>query len=71
MQINITQYVLVRIPRNMGLFDVKPDIFNMMSYGLRTRLLDEGQKADAEEDDKDEEKDKQPKTALGKLLKKI
>ena len=71
MQINITQYVLVRIPRNMGLFDTKPDIFNMMSYGLRTRLLDEGQKADAEEVDKDVEKDKQPKTALGKLLKKI
>ena len=23
MQINITQYVLVRIPRNMGLFDAK------------------------------------------------
>ena len=41
MQINITQYVLVRVPRNLGLFDTsKVDLKHQMSMGLRDRLLD-------------------------------
>lgn len=40
MQINITQYVLVRIPRNMGLFDVAHiDMKHSISHSLRSQLL--------------------------------
>jgi hypothetical protein len=39
MQINITQYVLVRIPRNMGLFEHE-DMKHALADGLRSKLLD-------------------------------
>ena len=44
MQINITQYVLVRIPRNEGLFDEKQEgkALHLMGAGLRESLLRQG-----------------------------
>ena len=40
MQINITQYVLVKCPRNAGLFNVeKVDLMHTMGTGLRSKLL--------------------------------
>jgi hypothetical protein len=36
-QINITQFVLVKIPRNMGIFH--QDAMHSVSMGLRSKLL--------------------------------
>ena len=38
MQINITQYVLVRLPDNEGVFD-EPDMTAKLGHGLRDQLL--------------------------------
>lgn len=38
MQINITQFVLVKIPRNMGVFH--PDLKHTVGLGLRSKLLE-------------------------------
>jgi len=72
MQINITQFVLVKIPRNMGFFrDV--DSSHLLATGIRAKLL-----TNIEEDKDFDEKLKNtmeggdgPKLSLGQLLRKL
>ena len=79
MQINITQYVLVRIPRNEGLFDTeKVDMKHMLAGGLRASLLTEGEKvspsinADGEgQTMQTDGSDTGGKLSLGQMLRKI
>jgi hypothetical protein len=74
MQINITQYVLVRIPRNMGLFE-HDDMKHALADGLRSKLLDtainEGENKPDNENDDDGYKNADGTISLGKLLRKI
>lgn len=73
MQINITQYVLVRIPRNMGLFDVtKIDMKHTMAHSLRKNLLDTAINEGQEEDKEPWDPSKGTQgMSLGQLLRKI
>lgn len=60
MQINVTQYVLVRIPRNMGLFDkeyIEPD--EQTGKDLNEKLLDKEKGND--DDDCKKQSDVTPK----------
>lgn len=72
MQINITQYVLVRIPRNMGIFDQTKNMQHLMASGLRTKLLETGiNETSGEPLGEDSYKTADGKISLGRLLQKI
>ena len=74
MQINITQYVLVRIPRNLGLFK-QVDMKHAIADGLRAKLLNstvnEGDEKFDNWNDEDGYKNVDGTISLGKLLRKI
>lgn len=67
MQINITQYVLVKIPRNQKLFN-EVDKQHLVASSLRDKLLITAEKDD---DGNTKPEDGGAKLSLGKLLAKI
>lgn len=74
MQINITQYVLVRIPRNMGLFKPK-SASGLIGDAMQAKLMsqinendDEFTRPTAETEDGESN---QPKMSLGRLLQQL
>ena len=72
MQINITQYVLVRLPRAEGIF--KENMMAKVRSGLRDKLLNTAVNEDDEDDGKITDKDyvgEDGKISLGLLLRKI
>jgi hypothetical protein len=72
MQINITQYVLVRIPKNMHLFDENQEgkALHLMGTGLRTSLLAKGSSVNDDQEDWSPSKGTSG-MSLGQLLQKI
>ena len=73
MQINITQYVLVRIPRNLGIFK-GPSLSHKMESEMRAKLLNQAESMDVNKDAQVSswnEEGIEKKLTLGQILQRI
>ena len=70
MQINITQFVLVRMPDGMGVFTA-PSASEDMAHGMRAKLLSSASAVNDDGEKNDDGEAAKPKSSLAILLSKL